>query len=90
MHRPNTIMLDAGYVPAADVARVLHKAVSTVHRMAEEQRIEGTRDGRALYISLASLRDCYADNPAILAVIEENLNVAPNDQPACSGSEAHG
>jgi hypothetical protein len=51
----NPFLLRDGYGPAADVARTIHKAVSTVHRMVEDKRCDGVRDGVALYIHLDSL-----------------------------------
>lgn len=57
--RGNRVMLSKGYAPAADVARTLDKTLSTIHRMVEDGRIDGARDGRALYVKLDSLIDFY-------------------------------
>lgn len=81
MYQANPIMIQAGYVPAARVAEVLNKAVSTVHRMVADGRIEGARDGRALYVSVKSLENYFksSDNAAMIEAIRKELKgvVAP-------------
>lgn len=60
MRTHNVIMLRAGFAPAAVVARELDKALSTIHRLVKaEAGVVGQRDGRALYIDLASLIAYY-------------------------------
>lgn len=58
----NVVMLNAGLAPASVVARALGKNLSTVHRLASGEFVKYTRDGRALYIDLASLEAYYTGN----------------------------
>ncbi len=77
MFSRNPIMLKGGLAPATDVAEALGKSLSTIHRMVADGRVDGSRDGRALYINLTSLEAYYAadDNPA-MAAIAAKLRVA--------------
>lgn len=61
MFSRNPHLLSAGYAPAADIARTLCKSLSTVHRMVEDGRAEGVRDGRALYVKLDTLIARFRD-----------------------------
>ena len=73
MFSKNPIMLKDGYSPASTVAKSLNLALSTVHRMVEDGRIEGTRVGRALYVKLKSLEDYFAGdgNETMRAEVEK-------------------
>jgi len=75
MLTPNPIMLKAGFRPAAEVATFIGKAHSTVHRMVTRGDVEGTRDGRALYVRVASLVAYYesTDNAAMAAAVKEKF-----------------
>lgn len=67
----NPIMVRNGYGPAVEVARALSLALSTIHRMVDDGRVEGTRMGRALYVKLSSLEafyDAEGNEPFRLAV----------------------
>jgi len=91
MFIPNPIMLQAGYLPAALVARVLHKAVSTIHRMVSSGRVAGVRDGVALYVQGASLEAYFAaqHNHAMVEQVQKVLkDVASNRQPKRQGHAA--
>lgn len=55
MFSRNAFMLRDGYAPAADVARALSKALTTIHRMVNDERCTGARDGNALYVKLDTL-----------------------------------
>lgn len=59
MYAKNPIMLKDGFAPAASTARALNLSLSTIHRMVEDGRVEGTRVGRALYVKLPSLEDYF-------------------------------
>lgn len=78
MFKPNPLLLTQGFAPAAVVARVLSKSVSTVHRMEQDGRISGTRDGRSLYINLFSLLGYYKDNRPLAAEIERLIAECKN------------
>lgn len=71
--RGNRAMLLRGYASAADVARALDKTLSTIHRMVDDGRIEGARDGRLLYIKLDALHAFYMNseqpNPTMAALV---------------------
>lgn len=73
MFSPNPIIVARGYAPAKRVADVLGKAHSTIHRMVQSGRLEGLRDGRALYISVSSLIAYYEndDNEIMVEAIRE-------------------
>jgi hypothetical protein len=60
-------MMKQGFVPAVWVAKALSKALSTVHRMVADGRVDGAYDGRALYVQCDSLIAHYHDsqNPAL-------------------------
>ena len=75
MFRANPLMVDAGYAPASQVASVIKKAASTVHRMVETGRVEGARDGRALYVKVESLVAYYEEcgNEAMAQAVREAL-----------------
>jgi DNA-binding IclR family transcriptional regulator len=65
-------MVERGYAPAAHVAAALEKALSTVHRMVENNIVDGVRDGKSLYVSLASLESHYRlehNKPMVDAVL---------------------
>lgn len=68
--KTNPIMIAAGYAPAKRVAEVLNKSLQTIHRMAGDGDIVGTKEGRVLYILIASLLTFYADNPPMRAVAD--------------------
>jgi len=54
MYARNPMMLEKGFGPAAEVAKVLIKSLSTIHRLVNDGHIDGTRDGRALYVDMKS------------------------------------
>jgi hypothetical protein len=62
----NTVMLAAGMVPASVVARALGKNLSTIHRLAANDFVNYTRDGRALYIEMTTLAVYYKGNGPML------------------------
>ena len=72
MFTPNPIMIKAGFRPAGEVAKLIGKATSTVHRMVQQNRLEGSRDGRALYVSVESLIAYYEQdgNTAMVRAIK--------------------
>jgi len=55
MYKRNPIMLAKGLAPAAEVGRAMNKSLSTIHRLFNETKVKGARDGKALYIDLESL-----------------------------------
>lgn len=55
MYKRNPIMLKKGLAPAAEVGRAMNKSLSTIHRLFNENKVAGARDGKALYIDLESL-----------------------------------
>lgn len=55
MQHVNEHMVEAGYAPASEVAEVLGKALSTVHRMVAKLGLDHQRDDRFLYVSVKSL-----------------------------------
>lgn len=73
MYTPNQTMISAGFRPAKDVAEVIEKTVSTVHRMASTNRVKSARDGRALYIEVRSLIGYYEEsgNPTMAKAIKK-------------------
>jgi hypothetical protein len=70
-HRANPIITSHGYVPTTVLARALGKTVATMHRMIQDGRFEGIRDGRQLYVKLSSVQHYYKDNPPMLEIVEE-------------------
>ena len=54
MKARNHLIMRKGYAPAHDVATATTKALSTIHRLADAGAFEVLRDGRALYVKLAS------------------------------------
>ncbi len=44
-----------GFAPAKDVADATGKHLTTIHRLAAADAFEHVRDGRALYVNLASV-----------------------------------
>lgn len=70
MRNTDEIMAGAGFIPAPVVAAALGKSLSTVHRMVAIGKWIGQRDGRALFVSRASLLNYYATNAALRAAVE--------------------
>ncbi len=66
----NPIMTAAGYAPAKRVAEVLNKSLQTIHRMVDDGDITGTKEGRVLYVLIASVVSFYADNAPMRAAAE--------------------
>lgn len=73
MYARNPLMLEKGLGPAADVARALNKSLSTVHRLVGAGKVVGARDGKALYIDLASAERYFIDaaNPVMARICSE-------------------
>ncbi len=71
MRTNNSVMMREGFAPAAVVARTLDKSLSTIHRLVTGGKVKGTRDGKALYIELASLADWYVKerNPTLARAV---------------------
>lgn len=60
MYKRNPLMLKKGLAPAAEVGRAINKSLSTIHRLFNEKKVAGARDGKALYIDLESLAKYFA------------------------------
>jgi hypothetical protein len=75
MYQRNAQMVLRGFVPANEAAGIVSKHPSTLHRMAQAEKVEHQRDGRALYISLPSLRQHYIDdgNAIFAELVAEHL-----------------
>jgi len=74
MYKRNPLMLAKGLAPAAEVGRALNKSLSTVHRLFNEEKVTGARDGKALYIDLTSLaRYFQGEGNTVLAEAAEKL-----------------
>ncbi len=74
MYKRNPLMLAKGFAPAAEVGRALNKSLSTIHRLVNEDRVVGSRDGKALYVDLASLAKHFReDGNVVLAEAAEKL-----------------
>lgn len=67
----NPVMIRKGFAPAAEVARKLEKALSTIHHLVEDGKVVGERDGRMLYVSLDSLKKHYdgEDSPTLASIV---------------------
>lgn len=79
MFSKNPKMLAGGYAPASGVARALSLALSTIHRMVEDGRVDGTRIGRALYLKLDSLETYFeGENNTVMkdAIVELRKSIA--------------
>lgn len=77
MYKRNPLMLAKGLAPAAEVGRTLNKSLSTIHRLFNENKVKGARDGKALYIDLLSLAAYFrGENNAVLAEAAEKLRVS--------------
>ena len=55
----NPVMLRRGYVRSVEVAQVLGKSLTTVHRWYLDGLVKGARDGRALYVLVDSLVEMF-------------------------------
>ena len=68
-------MVQAGYAPAVEVATLMGKALSTVHRMVAEYNIDCQRDGRYLYVSVRALLEHYMvqDNSSVMLSVLKPL-----------------
>lgn len=64
------LMLDAGYAPAADAAKACGRELSTIHRWADQEKVQCARSGRRLYIAIDSLAEMHEGNPVIAARVE--------------------
>lgn len=54
MKAHNIQILKKGYAPAQSVANATGKHLTTIHRWADTGVLESVRDGRVLYVKLAS------------------------------------
>jgi hypothetical protein len=81
MYKRNPLMLAKGFAPAAEVGRALNKSLSTIHRLVNEEHVNGARDGKALYVDLESLAAHFdgEQNP-ILAEAARKLRRAVIDE----------
>lgn len=90
MYARNATMLKAGYAPAADVARALSKALSSIHRLVADGHVEGTRDGRALYVKMDSAAAYFdADGNQVMGDVCRKLKseiVSEGNRLASSGA----
>ena len=66
----NPALLASGYAPSVLVAKAIHRDLSTVHRMIDEGVIVALRDGRNVYVSLASLEHYFRDKENHIMVQE--------------------
>lgn len=71
-YKPNPNLLRDGYAPAMRLARELSKALTTIHRLAQDPRVKSARDGRALYIDTNSLEALFREdsNTALADIVK--------------------
>lgn len=75
MIKRNPAMVRRGFIPATEAAALLGKSLSTLHRMARDERVVSQRDGAALYVSLTSLREHYLTegNDVIADIVADHM-----------------
>ncbi len=97
MKQQNSAMLKDGFAPAAEVARCLGAAITTVHRWVEKNEVSGKRLGRYWYVLLSSLAAKYPAGGEIQKQIAAHFSVsmetwqpgvAPAAKPARSAAKA--
>ena len=84
----NPIMLTRGLAPAAELARRLSKGLTTIHSYVRDEKVRGERDGRMLYVDLASLEKFFRgeDNTAMAdAVVKYRAELAAEFPQAKAG-----
>ncbi len=86
MNPRNAAMLRKGYAPAADVAAAMGRNLSTIHRWVNAEEVAFEREGRWLYIDVASVeKSPHVGNNAILKAELKKLRERIRDEAKAAG-----